>query len=1341
MTRFFGRFAVPAVLLTSVAWVGGALAQPLARDDVPAPLQPWTAWATWHAHPDCPVPYHAADQPICFWPSRLSLSAQPQSGSWDADVAVYHETWIPLPGSSDLWPTNVMANSEPVAVLSRDGTPWVRLPAGTHRLTGEFLWNPLPQKISIPPQFGLLALSIGDQEIAMPTWDSDGNLWLRRDRTEATTEQSLSVAVYRVIEDGIPLWLHTELELAASGKSREEVLGTVLPAGWTLSHITSPLPLAIDTTGQAKVQVRAGTWKIELHAFRSTSDSRIEYAQDAQPVADRELIGLLAQPEFRLAEITGLQTVDVSQTTFPQQWRHLPVYQWDPTTPFEIEEKLRGMGLQQPDGLTIQRQFWLDEDGRALTYHDHITGTAQQVWRLDAAPGHTLGAVRSEGEGQLITANPQTQDRGVEIRSRQLNLEAVGRIDSTSDLPATGWQADAANLHWTLTLPPGWRVFAVLGADYVTGDWLTAWTLLDLFLLLIFALSVGRMLGAPAALLALLAFGLAYHEPAAPRWTWFFLLAPLALLKVVPDGKLQRLIAAWKYVAMMTLAICLFPFVTRQVQQVIYPQLEPAGSVYRAHGARPAQAGLAMESWDSERLPSVRRDAVRERGVAVPEAAPRTPRARYSASNLAYDPQAKIQTGPAQPQWNWNQVECYWNGPVAASQVIRPILISLPVHRGLTLLRIALLLGLVAILIRSRWTKAAGPRGASVAVLAITLATSSPAAAQFPDPQMLDTLRERLLEADDAFPEAASIALAEIEVRQDQVRTVTHVHTATRVAVPLPGSLAAWSPVSVTQDGQPNQVICRRDGYLWVVVEPGVHVLETRGLMPDNNQWEWTFRLPPHRVTIDAPGWKITGVSTSGIPEEQVFFAREQPASAGTLAYDRRDFETILAVDRHLEIGLRWRVHTEVTRLSPAKKAVSVAVPLLPQERVLSSAEVRGDGAVDVILSADQQSFAWESELPVGEPIALQAAQTSKFVERWHLVTSPVWNVAIDGLAAVYEAGQAKLVPVWHPWPGESSTLTFSKPQPIAGETITIQQVDHQLELGSRQRTTQLGLQLQCSLGDDFPITLPADAQVAKLTSNGQSVPVRMRGAQLLVPVRPGKQTLLVDWKSNQALQFRSTSGTIELPVDAANVNTQVGVPESRWVLWAEGPLRGPAVRFWTLLACALLVALILGSLKNSPLQRWEWILLSLGLTQVPLAASTIVVGWLFLLVWRGTDRAQQMRWSAFDGLQLLLVLLTVAALCVLVAVVAEGLLGNPKMFIVGNGSHVTSLRWFAPRPGTQLPVVSVWSVSVWYYRLLMLVWALWLAAALLSWLKWGWQQFSTGGYWKLRPKIKEPGN
>ena len=90
-----------------------------------------------------------------------------------------------------------------------------------------------------------------------------------------------------------------------------------------------------------------------------------------------------------------------------------------------------------------------------------------------------------------------------------------------------------------------------------------------------------------------------------------------------------------------------------------------------------------------------------------------------------------------------------------------------------------------------------------------------------------------------------------------------------------------------------------------------------------------------------------------------------------------------------------------------------------------------------------------------------------------------------------------------------------------------------------------------------------------------------------------------------------------------------------------------------------------------------------------------------------------------------MIILLTLISLLILMFVVGAGLLGNPDMFIVGNGSSRTYLQWFQPRSGPALPTPYVVSISVWFYRLLMLFWALWLATALLRWLRWGWQQFS----------------
>ena len=129
-------------------------------------------------------------------------------------------------------------------------------------------------------------------------------------------------------------------------------------------------------------------------------------------------------------------------------------------------------------------------------------------------------------------------------------------------------------------LPPGWRVFALFGADRVDGDWLTAWSLLDLFLLLIFSLAVFRLWGVKAGIVALLAFGLAYHEPGAPRLAWLFLLMPVALLRVVRRGR-AALDHAWKCLAIAVLVVCLVPFLAGQIQSRDLPSVGTTGNELR----------------------------------------------------------------------------------------------------------------------------------------------------------------------------------------------------------------------------------------------------------------------------------------------------------------------------------------------------------------------------------------------------------------------------------------------------------------------------------------------------------------------------------------------------------------------------------------------------------------------------------------------------------------------------------------------------------------------------------------------------------------------------------------
>ncbi len=878
------------VLCIALLAAGTTLAQ---EKEIPQALQPWQGWVLWDQHDtDSPRPFNAYKQPIRVWPSRLSLTAEKEGGVWQIDVQVFEAAWVALPGDAKSWPQNVRVGDNPIPVVERSGVPSVRLSAGSHQLSGEFRWSVMPQRIAVPKAIGLLTLKVHDEDIALPRWDAAGQVWLKRARAETAQKDLLSAQVYRVIEDGIPLWLQTEIELTVSGKSREEEVGNILPAGWQLSYVESPIPVAIDNQGRMKTQVRAGKWRIKIQSFRNTPIGTFRFSPESQPVTKSELVGFRAKPDFRIAELEGAPQVDVSQTTFPNQWRNLPVYQWATDSDMKLVEKQRGMGDQGLTGLVIRRQLWLDEDGQGFTYRDTIAGKMQQLWRLDATRGQELGAVRANGQPQLITTNPKTDLTGIEIRDRNLNLDAVGRVPLSDSLSAIGWQADADSLQLSFSLPPGWRILALFGADSVSGDWLTAWTLLDLFLLLVFSVAVFKLMGLKASLIALLAFGLSYHDPYSPRYTWFFLLIPIALLRVVPEGTIKRLLNGWKWVALVLLLLYFVPFSVRQIQTALYPQLELSNAYYGQRGmlSRPVRMNARLGS-QVEMASNVNNapNAVSENEAMSPSRSSGRGMRRSGVKSLQKDKSqqlnllqsydARVQTGYAVPQWDGSQVTCYWSGRVKSDQQIRLVLLSCQMHRLLTVGKLVLLFLLTAILLGVAKLRlpSLGRGGSAAAVLLAVLFSSGASYAQTPDPQMLETLRERLSEHSTAFPHAADIATVDLKLNDGRITMTVEIHAAADVAVPLPGRLPSWSPLSITLDGQPNALVCRRpDGYLWVTVPQGVHNVVVEGLLAETSEWEWTFVLPPRQVMIDAPGWNVTGVNPNGVPGKQAFFTKQE---------------------------------------------------------------------------------------------------------------------------------------------------------------------------------------------------------------------------------------------------------------------------------------------------------------------------------------------------------------------------------------------------------------------------------------------------------------------------------
>jgi hypothetical protein len=391
-----------------------------------------------------------------------------------------------------------------------------------------------------------------------------------------------------------------------------------------------------------------------------------------------------------------------------------------------------------------------------------------------------------------------------------------------------------------------------------------------------------------------------------------------------------------------------------------------------------------------------------------------------------------------------------------------------------------------------------------------------------------------------------------------------------------------------------------------------------------------------------------------------------------------------------------------------------------------------------VSLGPQGDEAAWTSTLAPSPRLHLEAPKTLAWTEVWQLDASPVWHVDFTGIPPVAPAGpeSGPRTLEWRPWPGETLDLAILRPAGVPGPSLTIDASRLTVTPGSRSTATNLEIDFRSSRGGEQTITLPPGAALESVTLGGVVQPLRQEGDRVTLSFPPGGQKAELAWHEPRGLSVLYRTPRIGLGAPSVNALTVLSLAEGRWVLLAGGPRLGPAVLFWGLLLALLLIAAGLSRLGLAPLRFRDWVLLGVGLSQIPLVGAGIVAAWLLALGWR-RGRGEEVRRSLlFDLLQIVLVVWTLAALGLLVWAVHQGLLGTPEMQIAGNDSSGLVLRWFADRAGKILPAAWVLSVPVFVYRLAMLAWALWLALALLRWLRWGWESLTAGGGWR---RLRKP--
>ena len=1385
-----------AAVMIAWAWSNPAGAQSASSPYIPEQLKPWVPWVMERVTDrDCA---RLRDGRVCVWPGRLSLNLSQSGGVFVYQVWVDRESEVLLPGKQGSLPFSVVLRSErgtePAAVLSRGEQVYARLMPGGTQLEGQFAWKRLPKSIFVPPGAALLAVTVDGRAIEDPRVNQKSELWLedRGQDAAAAEADAASVEVFRRLEDGVPFKMTTRLRLRISGRERDLNLGRVLPAGAAPISVVSGLNFALREGGGLSLRVRPGAFEAVIEALFAAPPETLAPVENRLPEwpADETWVWV-PDEELRSVTAEGGIPVDSGRTALPDDWRGGATFIMQPGAVLTMREMRRGESEQAPNTMSLTRTLWLDPDGGGYTARDEAQLTVNRGWRLNAGPALKLGRIAVNGQDQLITLDPAGGAAGVELRSHSVSLVAESRVAAEGGrLPAVGWDQNVSRLAVNLNLPPGWTLLKAIDADQVSQSWWGRWTVLDAFLVILLAVAVGWLLGRAWGAAAGLLFILLHGESAAPALIWFHLLAALALWRNLPDCSFRKAVRVYYVLTLAVLVLVAAGYVFQALTCGLFPQIgEPdswqyglvsplfgliegtaigwtallaavwgltllsqrrwgrallallvAGTVILAGGGTLMIGGMAARKYEDGALSSRLYSSSPEQEALAPSAPAKGKKAARNAqvNLLQADPKALVQTGPGVPDWTWSTVSLGWKGAVAKDEQFGLVLLSPRQNLLLNLLRAALLLGVALAFIRALWPAfSLRRRPAAAAGTAALLLLLSPAGARaddLPDADLLNDLQTRLT-ADECKSDCAAINHAAIRIRQKSIEIEALVSARGAAAAALPGPLEQMVPQSIRVDGaETGRLRSDGEGYLWVRLEPGVHKVLISGHLVRSDLATLQFPVNPQHVTVDAPGWTVDGLGAGGEISRSLQFSRAV-GTEGEKAGET-DAEMQLApwylVRREFGLGLPWKIFTQVTRRGNIERPSILKLPLLSGESIASEEVKVENGLAVVSFRGGSSSVEWESTLEVTEKTALSAVTLANVSEEWNLNCSAIWRCRHSGAAPVSSVSQGENSISWKPYPGEKVEIEVARPAGAGGEAVTVDRVDYRVTPGSRLLEGEVGLTVRSSQGGFETLQIPPQARLQSVSVDGHPETMRHAGRKISLPLKPGVTALNVKFELSAERAWRTQVPAVALDHPAANVRVTIAAPPDRWILGAGGGNWGPALMFWSKLAGVLVLALLIGQSRLGGLGVWSWILLGLGTATLPIGGMAVPVVWFAWLQHRRNRPAQRRGW--FNLGQIGLALLTLILIMVLYQSVKNGLVLSPDMEIRGGGSNNSTLVWYTPSSGSDLPRPWIFSAPMALWRALMLLWSTWLAVSLIRWLRWGFACFTSGGLWLSAP-------
>jgi hypothetical protein len=1322
-----------------------------AKDTIPEPLTPWVPWVMKGSEQlSCPfinnAQYSDKKNHICAWPSTLELSVKDSSAKFKQSWQVLTKSIIPLPGNEKNWPLLVTVNGKYFPVFNHKGKPAIELVKGSYLIEGKFEWLKIPESISIPEQYAFVKMTINNQAIEFPKIE-DNDLWLQKFELSQEKQDSIDISVARRITDGAYIKLDTFISINVSGKMREVKLGKLLPKGFELIGIESEISSFLDGDGILHAKLKPGSWEIKVHAYAQATLLSWNRPEQSHYWPKEEIWVFEGHENLRLGKINGAKMVDSSQADMPKAWYELPSYLVNTTDSLSYAIQHRGKPLHLENQLSLNRTLWLSFDNSSYTFNDHIDGAMISDWRLSMKSPYLLESAEDQDGSVLITTTAE-DERGVENRYPQVNVQARGIINAETQLPVTGWDSDFESVSVQLNLPPGNKLFAVFGADRVSNSWWSSWTIWASFIVLLSSLMASRLINVTAGIATAVMLLVIYQEINAPVIVIINLLLAIAIKKHQPFERMKALVKVY-WGASITVAIgAILLFSATQLRTVIHPQLESRASSVESFSNQSRMRQNIVTENATKRKESASYSSMQNEDLEMIEVS--GSRLKNSDSIMErYQSDALMQAGSGIPNWQWKSYQIQWSSPVAKDQVFDVIVLSKTTYRLVKILGIFLtLLWLYLILkdvIRYAYTKFQPKAIASVLALFLLIPNYSPnaEAADFPNKDLLDELKVRVTEAPLCAPDCVAINDLRVSIDAKSLTLVMSVHANADTALAIPKS-EFWRPekLSLGENSNEKQIgsLFKHKGWIYIPVSKGISKITLLGQVAPVDVFQLEFKDKPKHVKIlTTDAWEVVGSQANSLTGNALeFLATLKKQNGNEQLSTRYKTQPFVKVTRELSVDQLWTIRTRVERIAPSSGSINIKVPTLFGENITSAGIFIENEQVEVTIPAGEHAFTWDSTIDRQEVLKLHAKLDQPLIEQWRVIVSPAWHAKLSGLPIILEEqdNDDYFTSSFYPYPGESLALTVTRPNAVKGHVLAIDSVNYTIDQGTRTSKLSLSFDYRSTRGGEHVIDLPVNYQLKEIRTDNKLINLQLEDGKLAIPVLPGKHNVNILMRASVSEQLLLSAPEINLNAPVSNITSIIDLSSQRWILWAKGPLLGPAILYWGELLAFILLALLVSRVKFSPLNTLNWIVLGFGLSLSNWGVLMLIALW-FASITASGYRSKEMSRLSYNTSQFLLYALSIVAIVSLLSVVPISLLSSPSMGVEGNYSYGNHLQWFSDKTNGLLPQVSVFSISTIFYKGIMLVWVIWLSFAFLGWIKWAWKALGKLGYWRSKSDNK----